>query len=97
MHTTATAVDVPRDVRKAINGVLRDRLGDVLINVEFQKIEVDDSGFTVVIELRLKKDPAPHGGESTVSLFGLTSKVRNAMGSFGREVFPVLRPVAYHS
>lgn len=96
MRTPTTEVDVPINVQKAIKAVLLDRLGESLVNIKFQDIVFNESGFTIVIELRLRKEGAQRGGDGAVSLFGLTNKVRNAMGSLGEEVFPVLRPVAYH-
>lgn len=94
--STVTTADVPRPVRSAVSKVIRERFGEQLIGIRFVDCEMDDAQCSITIEIVLK-EPSQHRAENRgVSLFGLTSQVRKALG-MGEEVFPVLRPVSIHA
>lgn len=83
---------IPHSVKSHIDEIVRAKLGDQVVSVRVGKVELSGDELSVTIEITLRK--AARESRKAPSFFGLTSKVRSAMGSLGQDVFPVLRPVA---
>lgn len=88
-------IDLSADIRLAVESVIRERLGD---NVKEIEIEVTNSGpDDIVLLIRVKISSKATASDFSGRFFGLTGRVRNALGDDLRGVFPVIRPVEAHA
>lgn len=86
-------MQVTEEVRNAVEAVIRDRLGDKVQLVEIE-VGVSDAGEDVLnILVSMSKDTTAN--DFAGRFFGLTGRVRTALGENMRGIFPVIRPVEF--
>lgn len=84
-------MQVTDEIRAAVDGVIRERLGGKVQQVEIEA-GIGDAGDEVLyIRVFMSSDTTAH--DFSGRFFGLTGRVRNALGEGMRGIFPVIRPV----
>lgn len=82
---------VSADDRQRVEGVIRDRLGEKVINIEMET-GVNEFGDEVIfIRVQMSRDTTAK--DFSGRFFGLTGRVRDVMSERMQGFFPIIRPV----
>lgn len=84
--------EIEQGLDERLRMLIRDRLGgrDVVRSVRLVATEKEEDRLTLLIEVEIAPDADPTALAD--AYFGLTSKVRKAMGARLSDVFPVITP-----
>lgn len=81
--------------RKTIEHVIRERFGNKVIEVVIQPAENEAGEDVLFIQVFMTKDTTAK--DFSGRFFGLTGRVRDALGDDMRGVFPFIRPMEAHA
>ncbi len=84
-------MQVTDEVRHAVEDVIRDRFGGKVESIEISVSSDEQGDDVLLIRVMMSKDTT--AGDFSNRFFGLTGRVRNALGDEMRGLFPVIRPV----
>lgn len=84
-------MQVTDEVRTAVDSVIRERLGGKVQQIEIET-GIGDAGEEVLF-IRVIMSRNTTANDFAGRFFGLTGRVRNALGENMRGIFPVIRPV----
>jgi len=78
-------------LKNTVTAVIRDNFAEgEVVDVEFESIELAEDGATITIKVVFTVDSKPD--DVAEHYFGLTGKVRSALGEAWQEYFPVISP-----
>ena len=84
-------MQVTDEVRHAVEEVIRDRFGDKVESIEISVSSGEQGDEVLLIRVLMSEDTK--SSDFSNRFFGLTGRVRNALGGEMRGLFPVIRPV----
>jgi len=89
-------MDFDKDLEAHVIGLIKEKLGhDLNAQVVIESIEVLEAEAEIRFLVRIETDTAPE--ELAKRYFGLTGRVREALGDRWRDYFPVITPSIGHS
>lgn len=77
--------------RSAVERVIRERFGAKVRKVVIESLSETDDGLVITILVEMAQNTT--ADDFSGRFFGLTGRVRNALGENMRGVFPIIRPV----
>lgn len=83
--------------QRRIEGVIRDRFGGKVERIEIETSTSNGDAGEVLLVIRVIMSRETTAGDFSGRFFGLTNRVRSALGSDMNGVFPVIRPVEAHA
>lgn len=88
-------MELTEEVRGAVERVIRDRFAGKVENIEIEAAEGETGEDVLRIRVVISRDTTAR--DFAGRFFGLTGRVRSALGDDMRGVFPVIRPVEAHA
>jgi len=88
-------LSLSEDARQTIESVIRERFAGKVDDVEIEMATDERDDDILLIRVVMAKDVT--ADDFSGRFFGLTGRVRTAVGEELRDVFPVIRPVEAHA
>lgn len=89
-------MDFDKDLEGRVVDLIKEKLGrDLNAQIFIESIEVLEADSEIRIFVRIETDTAPE--ELAKRYFGLTGRVREALGERWRDYFPVITPSIGHA
>lgn len=88
-------MELTEELRGAVERVIRDRFAGKVENIEIEAAEGEKGEDVLRIRVVISRNTTVR--DFAGRFFGLTGRVRNALGDDMRGVFPVIRPVEAHA
>ncbi|WBU51968.1 hypothetical protein [Paracoccus sp. SCSIO 75233] len=88
-------MEVSREIADAVDRVVRERIGRKVHEVSIDAVRASDGEVTIFVTVVMEREAT--AADFAGKFFGLTGRVRDALGEDMRDVFPVIRPVEAHA